>query len=145
MLFQCSSSLLLTSSVLLIASLSSDVLARPAPEPKAPWVTQGRGRKGLMKSLLKRSVEESVSWNSSTSSNSSRNACPDTAATAITAPKTNIWGGLTDLEAAGVVQWLFAQEELNLTVSTDAGEWDNTVSVPTKYYQTITNFPQTSS
>lgn len=43
----------------------------------------------------------------------------------VVAPKENPWGGLTDVEAAGVASWLFSQTELNLTVSEEAGEWDN--------------------
>jgi primary-amine oxidase len=54
-------------------------------------------------------------------------SCTETAATAIKAPKPNIWGPLTNDEAASVVAWLFAQEDLNLTISEDAGSWDNTM------------------
>ncbi|GAB1317381.1 Amine oxidase [Madurella fahalii] len=43
------------------------------------------------------------------------------------APKANVWGELADYEAAAVVRWLFAQEDLNLTISEDATEWDNTM------------------
>lgn len=53
--------------------------------------------------------------------------CAKTLATEITAPKANIWGALNDVETAGVVEWLFAQEELNLTLSEDAGAWDNSM------------------
>jgi len=53
--------------------------------------------------------------------------CAETIATEITAPKANIWGALAGVEIAGVVEWLFAQEELNLTISDDAGAWDNSM------------------
>jgi primary-amine oxidase len=54
-------------------------------------------------------------------------SCVETLATNIAAPKTNIWGELSHVEAAAVVQWLFAQPELNLTVTEKATAWDNTM------------------
>ena len=54
-------------------------------------------------------------------------ACAAPVAQVVSAPKQNIWAGLTDVEAAGVTQWLFSQKSLNLTTTEDAGEWDNTV------------------
>ncbi|PWY75610.1 amine oxidase catalytic domain-containing protein [Aspergillus eucalypticola CBS 122712] len=47
--------------------------------------------------------------------------------TIIKSPNKNISGGLTEVETASVVQWLFQQPELNLTAADDAGEWDNTI------------------
>ncbi|OJI80543.1 hypothetical protein ASPTUDRAFT_129166 [Aspergillus tubingensis CBS 134.48] len=47
--------------------------------------------------------------------------------TVIKSPNENVWGGLTDVETASVVQWLLQQPELNLTAADDAGEWDNTI------------------
>lgn len=48
----------------------------------------------------------------------------------VKAPKDNVRAGLTDEEAAEVVAWLLEQPELelNLTISEEAGEWDNSVS-----------------
>ena len=54
-------------------------------------------------------------------------ACIETSPSDFKAPKSNIWSGLTDVEAAGVTQWLFGQADLNLTITDDAGEWDNSV------------------
>jgi len=35
----------------------------------------------------------------------------------VQAPKHNVWGGLTDVETASVLGWLFHQKDLNLTAS----------------------------
>lgn len=43
------------------------------------------------------------------------------------APKANVWSGLTDTEAANVTRWLFELSGLNLTNSSQAGAWDNTL------------------
>ena len=43
------------------------------------------------------------------------------------APKSNVWSGLTDIEAANVTRWLFRSSGLNLTNSSLAGSWDNTL------------------
>jgi primary-amine oxidase len=88
----------------------------PNPRPKQPWVkqyAQERAKKAMLKS-----AGVSRRWTNETQS-------PCDSAYPITAPKENVWGGLTDVEAAGVASWLFAQTELNLTVSEEAGEWDN--------------------
>ncbi|KAI5363237.1 putative copper amine oxidase [Septoria linicola] len=87
------------------------------PKPKAPWVQAARSR--LVKSTSAR-TNISKRW-----SNSS--ICTESGPAAISAPKTNIWAGLTDDEAASVTYWLFHQTDLNLTTSDVAGEWDNTV------------------
>ncbi|KAF1812382.1 membrane copper amine oxidase [Eremomyces bilateralis CBS 781.70] len=47
----------------------------------------------------------------------------------ITAPKENIFAGLSDVEAASVVAFLFDQKTLNLTTSDEAGSWDNTITL----------------
>lgn len=54
-------------------------------------------------------------------------ACPAPFDNSIEAPEANIWLGLTHDEAAAVTSFLFAQESLNLTISEDATEWDNTL------------------
>lgn len=54
-------------------------------------------------------------------------SCAGTAAVEITAPKQNVWDQLDDVDAAGVVAWLFARPELNLTVSENATAWDNSM------------------
>ncbi|GAA5903080.1 uncharacterized protein JCM6883_002688 [Sporobolomyces salmoneus] len=47
----------------------------------------------------------------------------------VKAPKTNIWAPLSSDEAASVVSFLHNQTNLNLTAATDAGPWDNLISV----------------
>lgn len=62
--------------------------------------------------------------NESTDS-SSATAC----AAPIVAPKQNVWDSLTNDETASITQWLFDQQDLNLTKASEAGDWDNTVFV----------------
>jgi primary-amine oxidase len=86
--------------------------------PKAPWVEQyarTRGRKSFASAVTKRNVTADPL------------DCVIQNAQKTEAPKKNIWGGLTAAEASGVVSWLFAQPELNLTESEKAGNWDNTM------------------
>ncbi|GAA6059733.1 hypothetical protein JCM10212_000261 [Sporobolomyces blumeae] len=47
----------------------------------------------------------------------------------VTAPKENVWAQLTSEEAASVVAFLHKQKDLNLTAASDAGSWDNMISV----------------
>ncbi|KAL8725316.1 MAG: hypothetical protein Q9181_006455 [Wetmoreana brouardii] len=47
----------------------------------------------------------------------------------IKAPKTNIFAGLTNDEAAAVTTFLHAQESLNLTAAANATSWDNKIIV----------------
>lgn len=54
-------------------------------------------------------------------------SCTDTSAFVTSAPKVNIFYGLSDLEVADVAAWLFAQPDLNLTVTANATDWDNTM------------------
>ncbi|PYI16855.1 putative membrane copper amine oxidase [Aspergillus violaceofuscus CBS 115571] len=103
-------------SLLLLPCLIGDALAHPRPDPKTAWVRQGRGRKSSPRDLQVRSSMSSSS-------------CVDKIATVIRAPKHNVWEGLTDDETAFVVKWLFQQTDLNLTVTEDAGEWDNTITL----------------
>ncbi|CAD0050799.1 unnamed protein product [Aureobasidium pullulans] len=111
----------LSSSLLLAASFlyAHGALSAPSPDPKAAWVRQGRARKAASKNGRR--------WLNETSTPSIVTSCSESNYTKASAPKVNVWGGLTDIEAASVTQWLFAQPELNLTVSDDAGEWDNSV------------------
>jgi primary-amine oxidase len=53
--------------------------------------------------------------------------CATQALLANPAPYVNVWGGLTDVEAAGTVEWMFQQADLNLTVSESSSEWDNSM------------------
>lgn len=98
---------------------ANEVLSAPSPNPKAAWVRQSRARKAASR-IGKR-------WSNETSTRPAVTSCSENNYTHVLAPKTNVWGGLTDVEAASVTQWLFAQSEFNLTVSDEAGEWDNTM------------------
>ncbi|KAK3690111.1 amine oxidase catalytic domain-containing protein [Podospora appendiculata] len=148
----------LLASALLLTSLSQDVFARPNPEPKVPWVRKGSGRKKMAHNL-KRAVEgERRATEPET--------CAQTVTTTITAPKANVWGELIDVETAGVVSWLFAQKDLNLTLTENATNWDNTIQLieamwpnktdaisyidgnattPTKYAHVVLNFRATEN
>ncbi|KAI9729144.1 MAG: hypothetical protein M1834_007051 [Cirrosporium novae-zelandiae] len=99
----------------LFLSLNADIVSsRPSPDPKAAWIRKGRQRQGYINNQ-KREVNNTT--------------CAADTAKAATAPKSNIWGGLTNYEAASVAKWLFAQEALNITASENATEWDNTMYV----------------
>ncbi|KAH8701543.1 copper amine oxidase [Talaromyces proteolyticus] len=65
--------------------------------------------------------------------------CVNNHAATITAPKQNVWNSLTDTETAAVTQWLFAQSDLNLTKTSAAGDWDNTVLLVELMYPNKTN------
>jgi len=110
-----------SSSLLLVGFVlhANDVLSAPSPDPKAAWVRQSRARKAASR-VGKR-------WSNETSAQPAITSCSDNNYTQVLAPKVNVWGGLTDVEAASVTRWLFAQPEFNLTVSDEAGEWDNTM------------------
>lgn len=104
--------LTVTVAPLLILNIS----ARPTPQPRAAWARQARQRKSLIKGIKR--------WSDSTDSGPGfkETACVDSS-NATSSPKPNLWSGLTDIEAATVTQWLFAQADLNLTDTDDAGEW----------------------
>lgn len=104
----------------LVGLLAQDVLGRPSPDPKSAWVRKGGRGKRQLHAALKQSAEVRRDVNETAS-------CTEALAAPIKAPKANIWGQLTNDEAASVVAWLFAQKDLNLTVSDNAGSWDNTV------------------
>lgn len=105
--------------------LAHGAYARPSPEPKASWVRKGHGRKAIsdvLKGKRDARLTAVLPRNETVSS-----SCAGTAAVEITAPKQNVWDQLDDIDAAGVVAWLFEQPEFNLTVSENATAWDNTV------------------
>lgn len=110
-----------TLSLATLGLLVQDGLATPSPEPKAAWVRKGQGRKAISDTLKgKRDTRIAQRSKNMTS-------CAGAGATEITAPKANIWDQLDDVDAAGVVSWLFAQPEFNLTVSENATAWSNSV------------------
>ena len=111
-------STILASFCLLIGGVAS----RPSPEPRTGWLKKGAGRKHMADS-----IKRSIRGDSGRPEKRDAPTCAETLATDITAPKINIWQELSDVEVAGVAQWLFAQEDLNLTVSENATSWDNTV------------------
>ncbi|PSR81301.1 copper amine oxidase [Coniella lustricola] len=113
-----------TVSLAVLGLLADNVSARPSPEPKASWVRKGSGRKAIS-NTLKGKRDARISTLSPR--NETQASCFDTSAVAITAPKLNVWDQLQDAEAAGVVAWLFAQPEFNLTVAENATAWDNSV------------------
>lgn len=102
------------SCALLLGLLAQDVVA--APQPKSDWVQNAKSRK-KMTDILNGKIRRDLNTT----------LCSESAARTVSAPKQNVWGGLTDEEAASVVSWLFAQPDLNLTVSENATEWDNTM------------------
>jgi primary-amine oxidase len=106
-------------SALLFGLLSQDVLARTSKSHKGG---KSRGKR-LIHDALRRGSEAHVTRDDANKTV----ACAEALASPITAPKPNIWGQLTDDEAASVVAWLFAQKDLNLTVSENATSWDNSV------------------
>jgi hypothetical protein len=64
--------------------------------------------------------------------------CPQTFGTPITAPKVNVWRSMSGEETAAVVEWLFAREDLNLTLSSEAGSWDNQMYVLSRHeYESV--------
>lgn len=110
-----------SSLVLLSLSLLSSVAdALPKALPKAPWVEQyarTRGRKYFTSEVTRRALNTTEDPQDCVIQNAQ-----DT-----TAPKKNIWGGLSGPEASSVVAWLFSQPEFNLTQSENATNWDNTM------------------
>ncbi|KFA70945.1 hypothetical protein S40288_10237, partial [Stachybotrys chartarum IBT 40288] len=64
-------------------------------------------------------------------SNHCSGACDANAnAFSIEAPHDNIWDGLTHEEIVGLLEWLHQPEQgLNLTVTKEAGAWDNTIGI----------------
>jgi primary-amine oxidase len=84
-----------------------------APKSSSSWMRNARQRKATIKGL---NTPRDAPYLNDT-------ACIEHDATSVTAPKANIWSGLTDIEASSVTAWLFAQSELNLTITEDAGAW----------------------
>ncbi|KAJ2906807.1 hypothetical protein MKZ38_010798 [Zalerion maritima] len=102
----------------------SDFLTPALALPKTLWAQQrakSHGKKVFASAINKRYT------NDTTDDANDPEDCYVKTAADIAAPKDNIWAGLTDGEAASVTAWLFAQPELNLTTSGEAGEWDNTI------------------
>ncbi|PNS15337.1 Copper amine oxidase 1 [Sphaceloma murrayae] len=109
----------LSESLLLLSTLST-AFARPSAKLEWRYHAKERAKKLLLKSgHLGRRADNS------TISPPADNPCEGF--NHITAPADNVWVGLRDDEAASVASWLFAQPELNLTATEDAGEWDNSV------------------
>jgi primary-amine oxidase len=115
-------------SLLLIGSLASDVLANKLDKSAQAVRQKNRGRRALMRSLESRSNQHpNDRWDGKPPTGESASTCEDTPPQEINAPKENVWYGLTDDETADVARWLFGRPELNLTTSEIAGEWDNTM------------------
>ncbi|KAI4601929.1 hypothetical protein KJ359_010795 [Pestalotiopsis sp. 9143b] len=111
------------SSALVWALLSSAelALARPEPRPnihsKTEW-SHNRGKKVARTALRHALDRRQTSVNETVAAASP--GFDGSAPYAVTAPYENVWGGLSDTEAASVIAWLFAQPSLNLTVSENA-------------------------
>lgn len=99
---------------LFLLCLSSLIAA--AHEPKAAWVRGGRRKLAQSSQLSNRLVKQYVNG-----------SCSSVGPADFKAPKANVWSGLTDIEAANVTRWLFESSGLNLTNSSLAGSWDNTL------------------
>lgn len=100
----------------LLAILLFTSLCEARPRPKAAWVRGARSR--LAKSSnINKTVKRYVNGS----------ACHEAAPEDFRAPHYNVWSGVTNKEAADVTKWLFAQKELNLTVSENATEWSNSI------------------
>lgn len=118
------------SSALVWALLSSAelALARPEPQPnihsKTEW-SHNRGKK-VARTVLRHALERRQTSVNETVVAASP-GFDGSAPYAAKAPYDNIWGGLSDTEAASVIAWLFAQPSLNLTVSENATGWDNSM------------------
>ena len=102
----------LTRVIFIVLSLDL-LLITGSPAPKSAWLRKAARRKGQLQHEKRQA--------------SINDTCADKLVGALKAPKTNTWWGLSDFEAASVTQWLFAQETLNLTVSENATEWDNSI------------------
>jgi len=114
--------------VVLVSAIPTLVVSAPAPAPKATWVKSGRGHRVAPHNSQQAKRQYF---------NSTGPICGEEAVS-ITAPVPNIWEGFTDAEAASVVYWLFEQSDLNLTITENATEWDNSVSVLSQHhYQAI--------
>ncbi|KAK8234385.1 membrane copper amine oxidase [Phyllosticta capitalensis] len=102
----------------LLSHVVDQVSARPSPKSSSKWMKDSRARGGLG-GARKNPIRLRDTGAS----------CSAPVAQSIVAPKSNVWAGLTDAEAASVISWLFSQKDLNLTTTDDAGEWDNTVTL----------------
>ena len=100
--------------LLALSLLCEDAFA--GPQPNAAWMRGARKR-----------LAEHANLNPDKRQASYASSCAVTTPPDFAAPKQNVWSGLTDWEAASVTKWLFGQSDLNLTVSEDAGEWDNKI------------------
>jgi primary-amine oxidase len=98
--------------LLLVLSLDL-LLVTSSPAPKSAWLRNTVRRKGQLQNEKRQAPADET--------------CADKLVGALNAPKTNVWWGISDFEAATVTQWLFAQDALNLTVWENAIEWDNSI------------------
>ena len=86
-----------------VAAVSQGGLRLPYSQHPRSWRYQ--------KDVRRRANEELGTGNAI---NSTQLICQNPAPLA-RAVKQNVWGGLTDVETASVLSWLFAQKDLNLT------------------------------
>jgi len=115
----------IATSALLLSSLAQGTFARPSPEPKSDWVRKGPGGSGVyFKKKIHDTIKRAIDGGRRAAELTN---CAETTTTTITAPKPNPWAPLSNEETAAVVEWLFAQGDLNLTVSENATAWDNSM------------------
>src|SRR3569833_2757126 len=79
-------------------------LASLRGELRSPWTVDASHHRRRQRCVVR---------NRDDSAANSTNLLCQTAAPAVTAPKANVWGPLTDLETASILEWLFHQKELN--------------------------------
>lgn len=117
--------------VLLLPGLVSSAPSSASVNPRT-W----RPRKAMNTQAKRQWSNEtytSTSWSNGTytPTSPSSQSCAAPGSQAIDAPYTNVWGGLTGEETASIAAWLFSQPQFNLTVTEEAGDWDNSLYVPT--------------
>ncbi|KAK6066824.1 Primary amine oxidase, lung isozyme [Seiridium cupressi] len=114
----------LTAIVSALLSFTELVQTLSNPQPKTPskaeWA-HNRGKK-IARNAIRHALEK-YSVNETTLSPGFDGFEPY----AISAPYDNVWGGLSDTEAASVISWLFGQTALNLTKAENATGWDNSI------------------
>jgi primary-amine oxidase len=120
--------------ILLLLSAIQDVGCIPTEPDVAQKAARGRGRRTATLRALKAQLEPRDPRQYGTppeagfptpQAPASNGPCPEKFAKSFQALRNNIWLGLTGPEIASVVSWLFEQQDLNLTTSKEAEQWDN--------------------
>ena len=90
------------------------------------WIPRARARESQSK---RPSLPHAINWHPADRQRAVANgsACVENAPTKISAPKINVWKGLSSQEVKDITQWLYLQEDLNLTRFNNAGPLDNII------------------